>query len=58
MNAPQKIMVDTEFEEQMNAALLAQRESYIKEGAVSAAVRIDRIDRAIDVLVRHADGVR
>ena len=57
MNAPQKIMVDTEFEEQMNAALLAQRESYIKEGAVSAAVRIDRIDRAIDVLVRHAEAI-
>ena len=51
MNAPQKILVDTETELQMQAALKAQRESYIAEGEVSAATRIDRIDRAVDVLL-------
>ena len=57
MNAPQKILVDTETELQMQAALKAQRESYIAEGEVSAATRIDRINRAIDVLVKNAESI-
>ena len=32
MNAPQKILVDTETELKMQAALQAQRDSYIAEG--------------------------
>ena len=57
MNAPQKILVDTETELKMQAALQAQRDSYIAEGEVSAATRIDRINRAIDVLVKNAESI-
>lgn len=57
MNAPQKVLIDTETEQKMQAALQAQRDSYLAEGIVSAAVRIDRIDRAIDVLVKHAEAI-
>ena len=57
MNAPQKILVDTETELKMQAALQAQRDSYIAEGEVSAATRIDRIDRAINVLVKHSEAI-
>ena len=57
MNAPQKIVVDTHTEMQMQAALQAQRDSYLSEGEVSAATRIDRIDRAIDGLVRHSETI-
>jgi coniferyl-aldehyde dehydrogenase len=35
--------------------LEAQRADFLKEGQVSAATRIDRLDRGIDVLVRYAD---
>jgi len=35
----------------LRAALDAQREDYLQQGAVSAATRIDRIDRGIDVLL-------
>jgi coniferyl-aldehyde dehydrogenase len=55
MNAPQKILVDTELK--MQAALQAQRDSYLAEGAVSAATRIDRMDRAINVLVNHSEAI-
>ena len=57
MNAPQKILVDTETELKMQAALQAQRDSYMAEGEVSAATRIDRIDRAINVLVKHSEAI-
>ena len=57
MNAPQKILVDSDTELQLQAALQAQRDSYIAEGEVSAATRIDRINRAIDVLVKNAEGI-
>jgi hypothetical protein len=36
----------------LRAALDAQREDYLEQGAVSAATRIDRIDRGIDVLLK------
>lgn len=57
MNAAQKILVDTDTELKMQAALQTQRESYIAEGEVSAATRIDRIDRAVDVLVKHSEAI-
>jgi len=57
MNAPQQVVVSPDVELKMQEALKAQRESYLQEGFVSAEVRIDRLNRAIDVLVRHADRI-
>ena len=37
----------------MQAVLDRQKKAYISEGAVSAETRIDRIDRAIDILKTH-----
>jgi coniferyl-aldehyde dehydrogenase len=45
----------TEIESAMLSQLEAQRADYLDEGAVSAATRIDRLDRGIDALVRYAD---
>jgi coniferyl-aldehyde dehydrogenase len=39
----------------MLSILEAQRADFLKEGPVSAATRIDRLDRGIDALVRYAD---
>ena len=49
MNAPQNDTIKTDTEMSMQAALEAQRSSYLSEGEVSASTRIDRIDRAFDV---------
>ena len=57
MNAPQQVVVSPDIEIKMQDALKAQRESYLQEGYVSAETRIDRLNRAIDVLVRHADRI-
>lgn len=57
MNAPQQIGIEGDAETRMQEALQAQRDSYLQEGAVSAETRIDRIDRAIDILVRYGDRV-
>ena len=57
MNAPQQVVVSPDIEIKMQDALKAQRESYLQEGFVSAETRIDRLNRAIDVLVRHADRI-
>ena len=54
MNAPQKTLIGSDTELQLQTALQAQRDSYLAEGEVSAATRIDRIDRAISVLVKHS----
>ena len=48
MNAPQQVVVSPDVELQMQDALKAQRESYLREGYVSAETRIDRLNRAID----------
>ena len=50
MNAPQQVVVSPDIELKMQDALKAQRESYLQEGFVSAETRIDRLNRAIDVL--------
>ena len=57
MNAPQQVAVSPDTEIKMQDALKAQQASYLQEGYVSAETRIDRINRAIDVLVRHADRI-
>jgi len=57
MNAPQRSLLDTATELKMQAVLDAQRNSYLNEGIVSASTRIDRIDRAIDILVRHSEAI-
>ena len=41
----------------LDSTLAAQRTSYLAEGEVTAGVRIDRINRAIDALVRHAERI-
>jgi coniferyl-aldehyde dehydrogenase len=45
----------TDIESKMVELLEAQRADFLKEGPVSAATRIDRLDRGIDALVRYAD---
>ena len=57
MNAPQINNLDADTEFKMHAALAAQKNSYLAEGDVSAKTRIDRIDRAIDVLVKHSEQI-
>lgn len=42
-------------ESNMLAMLEAQRADFLQEGLVSAAARIDRLDRGIDALLRYAD---
>ena len=42
---------------QMQAALEAQRESYLAEGPVSAQTRIDRLNRAIDLMVKYQNEI-
>ena len=53
MNAPESLPTEGDIETQMQAVLEAQRADYLNEGMVSAETRIDRIDRAIDVLIRY-----
>lgn len=57
MNAPTKEFLDTDIKQKMLARLQSQRDSYITEGFVSAETRIDRIDRAIDILVTHSEAI-
>lgn len=45
----------TEIEASLRARLDAQRQDYLQQGEVSANVRIDRIDRGIDVLLKYQD---
>lgn len=47
------IAEQTDIRGDMLTVLEQQRRSYIKEGEVSAATRIDRLDRAIDILKKH-----
>ena len=47
----------SDVESTMQAQLETQRADFMQEGVVSAAVRIDRLDRGIDALVRYADKV-
>ena len=55
MNAPENIQPQEDISIKMNSVLQAQREDFIKEGAVSAESRIDRLDRGIDVTLKYQD---
>ena len=55
MNAPHTLDRSDDPAAAMAAALAAQRDAFRREGTVSAAVRRDRIDRGIDVLLRYRD---
>jgi coniferyl-aldehyde dehydrogenase len=57
MNAPQQAVNAVDAETRMREVLDTQRADYIAEGAVSAAVRKDRLSRGIDVLLKHQDRV-
>ena len=57
MNAPENLSIDQDAEVKMQAALHAQRNAFLAEGEVSAETRVDRIDRAINVLVKHAERI-
>ncbi|MDX1735003.1 MAG: aldehyde dehydrogenase family protein, partial [Halioglobus sp.] len=54
MNAPQQ-PPQTDSEEKMKATLQAQRDAYLAEGVVTAETRIDRMQRAIDTMIKHQD---
>ncbi|WP_232059044.1 aldehyde dehydrogenase family protein [Kineobactrum salinum] len=41
----------------IGAILKLQKESFLKEGAVSAEVRIDRMQRTIDGLIKYKDDI-
>tara|TARA_R110002072_G_scaffold935_8_gene7654 strand:- start:7512 stop:8972 length:1461 start_codon:yes stop_codon:yes gene_type:complete len=53
MNAPEQLASQSDIEQRMQASLALQREAYLKEGVVTAETRIDRLQRGIDVLVKH-----
>lgn len=57
MNAPQQAPISEDVEQQMQQSLADQKQAYLQEGAVTAETRIDRMDRAIDGLVRYADKI-
>jgi len=53
MNAPQQLPVAGDIETAMQDTLEKQRADYLQEGVVTAATRIDRLDRGIDALIRY-----
>ena len=55
MNAPQTVGQAGDTETRMQETLEAQRQDFLREGAVSAETRIDRIDRAMDAVLKHQD---
>jgi hypothetical protein len=55
MNAPQQVAPQGDIEQQMQSILKTQREDYLKEGVVTAETRIDRLQRAVDVMVDYGD---
>jgi len=55
MNAPQTVSQAGDSETRMQETLDAQREDFLREGAVSAETRIDRIDRAMDAVLKYQD---
>lgn len=55
MDTAERIHEEGTHTSQIRAVLEAQRADYLKEGAVSAETRIDRLDRCIDALLKYAD---
>jgi len=57
MNAPQQVSAQSDIEQTLKATLDAQREAYLKEGVVTAETRIDRMQRAVNILVKYQDKI-
>lgn len=57
MNAPVSAAKDNDIASELQAMLERQREAYLSEGAVSADVRIDRLERGIDVVYARRDRI-
>lgn len=57
MNAPTTGVVSADAEALMQSVLDSQRADHIASGAVSAAVRKDRLSRGIDVVLKYQDKV-
>ncbi|MEM1114140.1 MAG: coniferyl aldehyde dehydrogenase [Pseudomonadota bacterium] len=55
MNAPHSTPSLEDIETHMQSVMDAQRADYLAEGVVSVETRIDRMDRAIDVVLRYAE---
>lgn len=55
MNAPEQLTPQADIEEQMQATLQMQRDAYLREGIVTAETRIDRMQRAVDAMIKHQD---
>lgn len=53
MNAPEHPASQSDIEQRMKDTLEMQRADYLKEGVVTAETRIDRLQRGVDVLVKH-----
>ncbi|MFT6958353.1 MAG: coniferyl-aldehyde dehydrogenase [Halieaceae bacterium] len=57
MNAPQHVLPQSDVEEKMQRVLAEQKEDCLREGGVTAASRIDRLDRGIDALLKYQDKI-
>ncbi|MEQ8515244.1 MAG: coniferyl aldehyde dehydrogenase, partial [Chromatocurvus sp.] len=57
MNAPVSSTQDNDIVTGLQAMLDRQREAYLKEGAVSAEARLDRLDRGIDVVYANRERI-
>ena len=57
MNAEQQLPTLGDSEQKMNSTLQMQREAYVKEGIVSAEIRIDRLQRGVDVLIKYNEKI-
>ncbi len=57
MNAPLVNSDQSNDEYEMLATLEAQRRSHLEAGEVNAEIRISRLDRAIDLLVKNAEAI-
>ncbi len=57
MTASEPQLATADILTQLNETLAKQKQSYVAEGAVSAEMRIDRLERALDILVRHAERI-
>ncbi len=57
MTASEPQLASADLLANLTDTLACQKQSYLDEGEVTADVRIDRINRAIDSLVRHAERI-
>ena len=57
MNAEQQLPTLGDSEQKMNSTLQMQRDAYLKEGIVSAEIRIDRLQRGVDVLIKYNEKI-